>query len=244
MTHSRSPRALAVRATLLLTGLVALMGVAGCSSPAASATMGAPPPEDDAGAPAADAGSAAPLLRVLPTAAFSGFDGTHTFRVPIAVYGASDATLTASDPSMVTIAPAKLTGTVQDNGVYFMVTTRKAGTVTLTATARGATVTSSFTATPYTVDQYATGEARYTTSSTSGPACQSCHYEGGGIDHSPSQMASAKDGDVVSVITAGVLVDGNPITQIKHKWAVTDAESAGLVSYLRALTPRGFDGVQ
>ena len=35
---------------------------------------------------------------------------------------------------------------------------------------------------------------------------------------------------------------GSPITSVKHKWSVTAAEKAGLVTYLRALPPRGFSG--
>lgn len=229
----------------LLLAALAATSVAACSSPAPGTAAAG----DGSGAAATrDAGasppSAAPALRILPEVAHSGFDGTHTFRAPVGVYGASTASLVSSDPTVVTIEAATLSDSVQDDGVYFMVTAKKPGTVTLTATSGGATVTSTFTVNAYTTQQYAAGEARYTTSSTSGPACQSCHFEGGGIDHSPSTMASADDRDVISVITTGVLVAGNPITEVKHKWAVTDAEAAGLVTYLRALTPRGFDGVK
>jgi hypothetical protein len=229
----------------LLVAAAAATCVAACSSPAPGTTAAG----DGTGAAAtpdagASAPSAAPVLRILPEVAYSGVDGTHTFRAPVGVYGASTASLVSSDPTVATIEAATLSDSVQDDGVYFMVTARKPGTVTLTATSGGATVTSTFTVNAYTTQQYAAGEARYMTSSTSGPACQSCHFEGGGIDHSPSTMASAEDRDVVSVITTGVLVAGNPITNVKHKWAVTDAEAAGLVTYLRALTPRGFDGVK
>src|SRR5262249_8526358 len=124
----------------------------------------------------------------------------------------------------------------------FMVTARAAGTVTLTATTEGGTASATLTIATYSLDDFAVGEHRYLNAASSGPACIQCHSPDGGIDHSPSQMASATDGDVVSVITTGVLVEGKPITQVKHKWGVTEQEARGLVAYLRALAPRGFAG--
>jgi hypothetical protein len=181
-------------------------------------------------------------LQIMPGKTHSGVDGTHEFRVPVAVYGAKNPTLTASDSSMVAIAPATLVDTSQDNGAYFFVTATKAGTVTLTASVKGGSVTATLDIAAYTADEYSTGEQRYMNAASSGPACVQCHGGATGIDHSPSTMASASDSDVISVITTGVLVEGNPITQVRHKWAVTDAEAKGLVAYLRALAPRGFVG--
>jgi mono/diheme cytochrome c family protein len=220
----------------------------GCASASPASTDSDPSdtpgvdPKSDAGT--SPAASPPPVLRVLPADTYSGYDGTHVFRVPVAVYGAKEAKLVPSDASMVDVQPAKLVDTSMDDGVYFIVRTKKVGTVKLTAQAGGGSASATLTIAPYTLDEYQVGAQRYTNAASSGPACVSCHAASGGIDHSPSRMASAKDSDVVSVITTGILVEGNPITQVRHKWAVSDAEAAGLVSYLRALAPRGFVGLQ
>lgn len=225
--------------------LVALaLCAAACSSPDGRPLEPTPAPtgtSTGSPAPTGPANDPQVQLQIMPGATHSGFDGTHTFRVPVAVYGSPDATLGASDPSVASIAPATLVDTTQDTGKYFFVTTKKAGTVTLTASAHGRSVTATLDVATYTAAEYAAGEQRYMNGAASGPACVQCHGASG-IDHSPSQMASATDGDVVSVITTGILVEGNPITSVRHKWAVTDAEAKGLVVYLRALAPRGFVG--
>jgi mono/diheme cytochrome c family protein len=215
-----------------------------CSSAATPTDYGPAPTPSETSNANADAGADViptfPSLHVLPAQTHSGFDGTHAFKVPVAVYGGSGVKLVASDPSMVDIAPTKLVDPTGDSGDYFMVTTKKAGTVTLTAIAGASSASATLSISAYTLDEYSVGEHRYTTAATSGPACVSCHSANGGIDHSPSRLASAKDTDVVTVITTGILVEGSPITAVRHKWAVSDTEAAGLVAYLRALEPRGF----
>jgi hypothetical protein len=236
--------------SVLVGGLAA--AALGCSgsptAPSSQQEEGKTPADSDnpGNGSTTDAGPAVemPKLSILPTETHSGFDGTHTFRVPVAVYGSKDATLTASDPSAVDIQPIKLVDASQDDGVYFLVTSKKVGDITLTSKVGGATATSKLTIAAYTTAQWDVGSQRYTNAASSGPACVSCHAASGGIDHSPSRMASATDSDVVSVITTGILVAGNPITQVKHKWGVSDAEATGLVTYLRALAPRGFVGLQ
>ena len=235
-----------MRAVLAVVSVVASACALACSDGAAGRSMDpAPAPVNNGDA---DAGTAPPTnepmvtLQIMPGATHSGFDGVHTYRVPVAIYGSNDATLVASDPSVVDVAPATLVDTSQDNGKYFLVTTKKAGTVTLTASAHGSRVSATLTILPYTVEQWSTGEQRYMNAASSGPPCVQCHSANGGIDHSPSMMASAADGDIVSVITTGVLVEGNPITQVRHKWAVSSTEAEGLVTYLRSLAPRGFAG--
>lgn len=233
-------------ALVRVTCALASAGAIACSDPGGR-SVDMPPPQSASPSPA-DGGADAPQnepvvqLQIMPGATHSGFDGVHAFRVPVAIYGSADATLAASDPSMVAIASAQLVDTSQDNGKYFLVTAKKPGVVTLTASAHGRTVSATLTIASYTPDEWTTGEQRYMNAASSGPPCVQCHSSNGGIDHSPSQMASAADGDIVSVITTGVLVEGNPITQVRHKWAVNDTEAKGLVAYLRGLAPRGFVG--
>jgi hypothetical protein len=54
--------------------------------------------------PAADAGLG--VMSFSPDSAFSGFDGEHAFKVPIAVYDAADDLIvSATDPAAATIVP-------------------------------------------------------------------------------------------------------------------------------------------
>lgn len=192
-----------------------------------------------------------------PDRVYTGRDGTHTFKVPVAVYDAdSDLTVTADDPSAVTITKATLKNPVNqdgvtDNGKYFLLTALKAGTYTLTATSKGRSSTASLTISEYAPGRYADGEARYAngiTTKTDDRACTTCHVQGAGIDHSPAALGTATDQDVGVIVTTGVKpsAGGPQVIKIKdepgtqHKWKVTDAEKDGLITYLRGLEPRGF----
>jgi hypothetical protein len=187
-------------------------------------------------------------LRFQPSVSYSGYDGAHTFQVPVAVYdGASDLSVTADDPSSVAIAPAALKNPVNqdgvtDNGKYFLVTVKKAGTLTLTATSGGETATTTIHVAAYDAARWQAGETRYTNGSASDPPCTDCHVNGQAIDHSPAALATADDEKVATTITTGISPFGFPIQGVEggHKWTVTEDEKDGLVTYLRALTPRGF----
>ena len=202
--------------------------------------------------PSPEAGLGELLFR--PNKVFSGTDGSHTFKVPLAVYDSdSDLVVTADDPSGITLAKTTLKNPVSpdgvtDNGKYFMLTALKAGTYTLTATSKGRSTTATVTVTDYASNRWADGDARYNngvTTMTADRACRNCHVQGLAIDHSPAALATATDQDIGTIITTGVKpgpniikIPNEPGTQ--HKWTVTDAERDGLVTYLRALDPRGF----
>src|SRR5690606_16764051 len=86
------------------------------------------------------------ILSFMPSESFSGFDGEHTFKVPVAVYdSADDLEVTATDSSAADIVatqlenPERIDGTV-DNGKYFLVTVKRAGKITLKATSGGKSV--------------------------------------------------------------------------------------------------------
>jgi len=197
--------------------------------------------------PSPEAGLGELLFR--PDALFSGFDGAHTFVAPIAVYDSdSDLTVTASDPSAVTITPKQLVNPVSpdgvtDNGKYFFVTAKKAGTVTLTAKSKGRSTTATLTIADYAAGRWAAGDARYKAAGTgAAQPCTNCHVDGQAIDHSPATMSSATDQEVGLIITSGIKPPSIPITGVpfSHKWTVTPEEKDGLVTYLRALEPKGF----
>lgn len=196
--------------------------------------------------PSPDSGLGELLFR--PDMVYSGVDGTHTFKLPVAVYdGASDLTVTASDPSALTIEKTALANPVlpdgtTDNGAYFMLTAKKAGTFTLTASSQGRSTTATVTIVQYAPTRWAAGEARYTTANGSDPPCTDCHVNGQAIDHSPATMASADDEKLAAAFTTGIKPNGTPITGVTggHRWTVTNDERDGLVTYLRAIDPKGF----
>ncbi len=185
------------------------------------------------------------VLRFMPEALYSGSDGTHTFKVPVAVYdAASDLSVTASSPSVSLVktrlkAPA-VDGMI-DNGQYFMVSVTAPGSYELTATSKGHTAKVPLVVTEYSVNRWAAGESRYLSGSGTSPPCTQCHSGGAAIDHSPAALASLTDGAIATIITTGVK-NRTPISaEGGHRWKVTTEEREGLVTYLRALEPRGFE---
>jgi mono/diheme cytochrome c family protein len=181
-------------------------------------------------------------LQLEPAQSYSGFDGTHTFLAPIAVYqyDPKDLTVSVSDPSLVDVLPATFDMPGQDNGRYFLLKTKKAGEATITVTSRGKTATSTIKVLGYTAAQYATGETRYRSpGANSEPACASCHEASGGADHSPTALSSSTD-QVLRVTVRSGIKGGSTPTRVPHKWTVTDTELAGLVAFLRGLPARGY----
>ncbi|HSO37647.1 MAG TPA: hypothetical protein VLT33_34210 [Labilithrix sp.] len=187
-----------------------------------------------------------------PDRLYTGTDGTHTFKVPIAVYdSADDLAVTASDAAGVTITKTTLKNPVNqdgvtDNGKYFLVTAKKAGSYTLTASSKGRSATATVTISAYDTSRYAAGQARYEAAGTGATRpCTTCHVNGGAIDHSPAALATATDQEIGIIITTGVKpgpsvikITSEPGTQ--HKWSVTDTEKDGLITYLRGIDPKGF----
>ena len=197
-------------------------------------------------APPADSGLG--ILAFRPSTLYSGYDGTHAFNVPFAVYdSADDLAVTLDDPSAGTLVPKKLVNPAKngviDDGKYYWLIVQKPGTITLTATSQGRSATAKLTVTNYDPGRWDTGAARYVTAEGSSPPCTQCHGGAAGIDHSPAALATADDEKIAATIVTGIdpfgtaiKIDGQP----SHKWTVTDDEKAGLVTYLRALEPRGF----
>ena len=225
-------------------------GVMACST-TETRYIDEPLPETTDAGTATDSGmspdSGLGILSFRPPASFSGFDGTHSFKVPVAVYSAAD-DLVVSASNGAGVVPKRLVeparGGVTDNGRYFLVTVKQAGPITLTATTGGRTATSTITVTSYPAGRWARGETRYTKGESGDPPCTDCHVNGQGVDHSPASLSTATDEKVGITITTGIspynvpiLIDGQP----SHSWKVSDAERDGLVTYLRGLEPRGFE---
>jgi hypothetical protein len=85
---------------------------------------------------------------------YSGFDGTHTYQVPVFVEGVDPSAVTwgSSDPTMVHFDPYV-------RGI--MITTRKAGDVTVVATGDGKCGSAPLHIAQYTADEWNSGNARY-----------------------------------------------------------------------------------
>lgn len=217
--------------TVLFLGALALASAVACN--ATIAPIGSAP---------VDGGAEAGFdLDIQPANSFSGVDGTHTFKAPIAVYRAGDdLTVTVSDPSVADIRPAKSLGG-EDTGRYFVLTMKKVGTVDVIAKSNGKTTQAKLTVQSYAPTRFAVGEARYKQGPDgNNPGCASCHQKADGADHSPAALASVGDEEISAIITSGVKPGGVPIISLKHTWTATQTELDGLVTYLRALPPRGF----
>lgn len=183
-----------------------------------------------------DAPSAEPELRVSPGAIFTGFDGTHTFQAPFAVYGAGDGLEVAvGDPNVAEIAPLPREG---GGARWFLLTAKQAGATEITATWSGVSARVPLTIAGYAPGRYEVGRVRYTNAANGQPACAFCHGGDDGVDHSPAVLVAAPDEDIERVILAGIKIDGNTILTPTHTWAVSLPELEGLVTYLRALPPR------
>jgi mono/diheme cytochrome c family protein len=181
-------------------------------------------------------------LVVQPAQSYSGFDGTHTFQVPIAVYqhDPNDLTISVSDPSLVDVIPATYNMPDQDKGRYFLLKSKKVGDAVITLRSRGKSATSKIKVQSYNAAQYTDGETRYRNMGTGGEkACASCHEAAGGADHSPTALAASAD-QVLRVTIRSGIKGGNIPTSVPHKWTVTDTELAGLVAFLRGLPARGY----
>lgn len=225
--------------TSLLFGALAFSGSFACGSseepqgPGSSSSSGG---EDDGGAVDLEDID----LAVYPLRQYTGFDGAHTFQVPFSVFRAKeDLTVEASDPSAVDIVPASYDAAKED-GRYFLITAKKPGTITLTAKSRGKSVSSTLTILEYAAERYDAGQTRYENADGDQRACASCHQKSGGADHSPAAISAAADEAVKAVIRTGIDLSNSPIRQVEHRWSVEGATLDGLVTYLRALPPRGY----
>jgi hypothetical protein len=82
--------------------------------------------------------------------------------------------------------------------------------------------------------------------------CTNCHSTGAKyfeVQHTPTQIAQVSDADLVTIFTKGMKPAGVAFRVLPkdlqsiyvdfHKWMATEAETKGLIVYLRSLTPKG-----
>lgn len=180
---------------------------------------------------------------VFPLKAHSGFDGTHTFKVPFIANIEPDPVWELADPSLGTIEPI---GTLEEweatPGSWVLITTTGTGMTELTATLGEFRASTTLTITAYAPSDLTTGETRYRTPVDPGStrvACASCHEAEGGADHSPVRAAMYDDAELLSIIMTGEL-PGQVMLRAPHQWDIRPDEQRGIVAYLRSLPPRGF----
>lgn len=168
-------------------------------------------------------------LEVVFAPMYSAYDGTHTFQVPAVVQGvaASAITWSASDATMVNLAPDADTGGV-------MITTAKAGTVTIIASAGGLCGSSLLTIAPAVEADWEAGSARYNSGVVlpgrgilgGGPgaggaggasmeyACTNCHGDTATagpyktVSHTPEQTGGFSDTDLTNIFRNGAFPKG------------------------------------
>ncbi len=193
---------------------------------------------------------------------YSGYDGLHTFQIPATITngaGAEPVTgvkWSASDSSYVDLAPSS-------DGTSVMITTRKAGTVTIIATTDTAIGKAPLTITAYTPAQWSAGQTRYTSgdmtslgmqmrgSTDKNVQCTSCHGDSPtslAIEHTPEQTGGFTDDELKGIFLQGKLpaadlqvplYGGAASFMSFHQWTVaSDDEANGLVCYLRSLAPK------
>ncbi|HEX4403937.1 MAG TPA: hypothetical protein VH560_03865 [Polyangia bacterium] len=218
----------------------------------------------DAGAPDAACPKA---LEILFSTMYSAYDGVHTFQIPAVVNGLDPTEIqiewSASDPSMVNMQLDPSTGGV-------MITTQKAGNVTIYAQAGGLCGEAPLSITAATPAQWEQGNTRYNSGVIIDNLGQTRHMAEGGVDaectschgdtasagpfktvqHTPEQTGGFSDADLISIFEKGIVPTGGYFDativpyatwQTFHHWDVGDAEQ-GLVVYLRSLVPAAQTG--
>jgi hypothetical protein len=114
-------------------------------------TYDGPPPNTDGGLLGCNTPNGLPI-KFNPV--YSGYDGVHTYQVPVFVVGANPGSVTwgSSDPTMVSFAPYV---------AGIMITTKKAGDVTIIATIGSMCGSAPLHITQFTPQDWSTGNARY-----------------------------------------------------------------------------------
>ena len=241
---------------LSLTHLAAAM-LAGCGGDDSSSSSSTSPDSGASGTTGTT--DTTPTLSVLPSPAYSGFDGTHKFQIPLKVNGKTGATWKVDKPDLVDVVATA-------DGA--MLTTKGAGSVIVTATLGTETGSSKLEITAHTAADWDVGDKRYNDGVVAivikgdggmpmGPddiqynkdgACTSCHGATASflkVQHTPYQTGGYSDDELTTIFTKGMKPAG--VVQrsfipayywgMFHTWNASDAEKVGLVTYLRALAP-------
>ncbi len=188
---------------------------------------------------------------VWPYAVFGGYVEGKTFKVPVSTnLSGSDVEWSVGDTSIASIAattwvPAELASDPDFQKYpeqFAIVTSKKPGTTTVTATKGTTKVTVPITISAYTDADFTAGEARYKTGEPTEPTripCSSCHETPAGVDHSPTWTGALPDAEVLRGIQDSRYDKNYVLKKGTHTWSLTDAETNGILAYLRGLNPKG-----
>jgi hypothetical protein len=211
-------------------------------------------------------------LDVLFSPMYSAFDGVHPFKLPAVVDGMTGVTWSATDPSLVDIAPDPM----NNGGV--MLTMRKAGTTQIIATAGGMCGVASLTISQASPSDWENGNARYNNGIVlvngqpvrgNAPdagearevACTNCHGDTANmamgafktVSHTPTQTGGFSDDELIQIFTMGMVPTGGYFDesivsyrawQSFHRWTMTPEQAKGMIVYLRSLTPQNQMGMR
>lgn len=203
-------------------------------------------PDDGDGAPA----DALPIEHALmPAVAHTGFDGVNTYKVPVYTT-LEDATWDIADEAVATIEPTELPPDLEPilgtfGKSWAMITTVSSGATTFYASAGGVDLEASLDVQAYDPAVVAVGDQRYLApenpNDTDRIACQDCHGDEQGVDHTPLAVSYRTDSEILQIIADSMYPEGGLVLDGAHAWNLTDAEADGIVPYLRSLQPRGFE---
>ncbi|MEZ4362735.1 MAG: hypothetical protein R3B48_21260 [Kofleriaceae bacterium] len=180
-------------------------------------------------------------IGLFPGKGYGGYDGVHTFTVPVAAPLANatweldpaDGTTTSITP------PSAYRGSPLRS--WAGVTVRAAGSIEIAATADGQRLAALLEITSYLPSEIEVGRQRYLTPVNADTpdrvACVSCHGQADGHDASPLNTMIWSDAELLSAVTTGVYSDTYRLA-VQHSWHLTSDETRGIVGYLRSLPLR------
>jgi hypothetical protein len=186
---------------------------------------------------------------LMPSVAHTGFDGVNSYQVPVYTT-LEDAAWDIGDEEVATIESVELPPDLEPvlgtfGKSWAMMTTQSAGTTLFYASAGGIDLEASLVVVAYDPADVAAGDMRYNApenpNGTTRIACQDCHGDEAGVDHTPLAVSYRDDAELLQIIADSEYPEGGMVLDGEHAWDLTEAEAAGIVPYLRSLQPRGFE---
>jgi hypothetical protein len=164
-------------------------------------------------------------LTLFPTNAYTGFDESSKYSVPIAVSGATGVTWSSSDSSI---------ATVTGNDSVATVSAVKAGSATITATANGKSATATITVSQYQAADKTAGQNEFTQVGCNKSGC----HDSSGPDISPSGIGKHTDAQIVAAAKTGANPEGGDISigASAHSFAPV---TTSIATWLRAMQAKG-----
>lgn len=198
---------------------------------------------------------------------FTGWDGSHVYKVPALVvyemantavlapnFDTAPPQITVADPSVLTAAFVATPADVVDAPKhvarrFVMYTTKKAGSTLVTFTFGTQTVSTRVHVTAYAAGLYEQGKKRYASpdfaDASDRVVCSTCHAakDTKAPDHDPYFQGLLSDESLILTAAFGkVCNDKGQVVEraLWHQWHFTAEELIALPAYLRAIQPLGY----